>query len=88
MFKEKPKAVNPPKFGDLHYGVFSEDRLAEFNGVTEENLYLAVLGSVFNVSKGAKYYAKGGSYNYFVGKLVHIYILSAMLYCLNGTLGS
>lgn len=72
--EKKPNEVAHKQlmYGDLTYGVFSETRLADYNGIKEEKLYLAVLGSVFDVSKGAKYYAKGGSYHYFVGKYVEL----------------
>ncbi|KOB73978.1 putative cytochrome b5 domain containing 2, partial [Operophtera brumata] len=66
-FYFKPKLPEVNQFGEQH-GVFSEDQLSNYNGLVEDKLYLAVLGSVFDVSKGAKYYAKGGSYHYFVGK--------------------
>jgi predicted heme/steroid binding protein len=33
-----------------------------------KNLYLAVLGKIYDVSKGAKHYEPGGSYDFFVGK--------------------
>lgn len=66
---EKPiEEYHKEVYGDLTYGVFCEDRLADYNGIKEKNLYLAVLGSVFNVSKSPQHYAKGGSYHYFVGK--------------------
>lgn len=33
-----------------------------------EGLFLSILGNVFDVSKGEKYYGSGGSYNAFAGK--------------------
>lgn len=44
------------------------DELAKFDGIHNNELYLAILGSVYDVTKGAKHYGAGGSYNYFVGK--------------------
>lgn len=50
-------------------GVYSEKELAQFNGVDNSNMYLAVLGVVFDVTKGKKHYEKGSGYHYFIGKL-------------------
>lgn len=47
--------------------VISTEQLALFNGVENEKLYLSILGSVYDVSKGAKHYGRDGTYNYFVG---------------------
>lgn len=48
--------------------VLTAGELAQYDGVQYENLYLSVLGSVFDVSSGAQHYAKGSSYHYFIGK--------------------
>ncbi|CAB3228586.1 unnamed protein product [Arctia plantaginis] len=53
---------------EVKTGVYSEQELAQFNGIEKSNLYLAVLGVVFDVTKGKKYYEKGSGYHYFVGK--------------------
>ena len=34
----------------------------------DKKIYLGFLGNVYDVSKGDKYYAPGGSYNFFAGK--------------------
>lgn len=57
--------------------VFTEEKLARCNGVsmapdepeTRKNTltYVAVLGHVFDVGEGLKYYARGGAYNHFAG---------------------
>lgn len=85
MFYEKLSSYFKPKLPEVNlfeeqHGVFSEAQLAKYNGLIEDKLYLAVLGSVFDVSKGAKYYAKGGSYHYFVGKLFIIVLSSTSIY--------
>lgn len=49
-------------------GVFHQEELAQFNGIHNKKLYLSLLGSIFDVTKGKKHYGKGASYNYFVGK--------------------
>lgn len=43
------------------------EELANFDGVHSTELYLSILGSVYDVTKGAKHYGPDGSYNYFVG---------------------
>ncbi|ENN78869.1 neuferricin [Dendroctonus ponderosae] len=48
--------------------LFTTSELATFNGVEQPFLYVALLGTVFNVTKGAKHYAKGQQYHVFVGK--------------------
>lgn len=34
----------------------------------DDTLYLAILGNVYDVTKGAQHYKKGGSYEFFVGR--------------------
>lgn len=48
--------------------IFTVEQLATFDGVTNKELYLSILGSVYDVSKGARHYGPDGNYNYFVGK--------------------
>lgn len=48
--------------------VLTADELAKFDGIHNEKLYLSILGMVFDVTKGAKHYQPGASYNYFVGE--------------------
>lgn len=44
------------------------DELAKFDGIQNDKLYLSILGSVFDVTKGVRHYKSGETYNYFVGK--------------------
>ncbi|CAG4911911.1 unnamed protein product [Colias eurytheme] len=46
----------------------TQEELAKYNGDEHEELYLAVMGSIFDVSSGKMHYAKGSSYHYFIGK--------------------
>ena len=39
--------------------LFTKEELAEFNGVERAPLYVAMLGEVYDVSKGAQYYGVG-----------------------------
>lgn len=43
------------------------EELSQFDGIHNNDLYLSILGSVYDVSKGRKHYGPDGSYNYFVG---------------------
>lgn len=48
--------------------LFTVEELTQFDGIHNKDLFLSILGSVYDVSKGAKHYGPGGTYNYFVGK--------------------
>lgn len=50
--------------------LFTVEELTQFDGIHNKQLFLSILGSVYDVSKGAKHYGPGGSYNYFVGKKI------------------
>lgn len=48
--------------------VFTTSELKEYSGEDgSKGLYLAILGSVYDVGRGRKHYGPGGSYNYFAG---------------------
>ncbi|KAI5717634.1 hypothetical protein M8J77_008925 [Diaphorina citri] len=46
--------------------MFSKEEIAKY--VTEDKLYLVILGHVFDVTKGKNYYKKGETYHCFVGR--------------------
>jgi len=53
--------------------MFTKEELAghsgqSFGGEEESKIMLAVLGSVFDVTKGKKHYGPGGAYSFFTGK--------------------
>lgn len=48
--------------------LFTKEELTQFDGIHNKDLYLSILGSVYDVSKGLKHYGPDGTYNYFVGK--------------------
>ncbi|GAA0157277.1 transmembrane signal receptor [Lithospermum erythrorhizon] len=52
-----------------HQKLFSVEELSLYNG-TDPNLpiFLGVLGSVFDVTKGKSHYGEGGGYNHFAGR--------------------
>ncbi|CAB0016884.1 unnamed protein product [Nesidiocoris tenuis] len=49
--------------------VFTREELKLYNGIEKKELYLAILGKVYDVSKARNYYGRGESYYGFVGKL-------------------
>ena len=66
--KEGPRARN--------LKVFTADELQQYSGdgvkstgtePLEKPIYLAVMGKVFDVSKGRRFYAEGGGYSFFTG---------------------
>lgn len=48
-------------------GIYTTTKLAQYDGANQNNLYLAVLGTVFDVTEGKRHYEKGAAYNYFIG---------------------
>lgn len=48
--------------------VFSKEELAKFKGDNGETIYLALVGKVYDVSRGRKHYGPGGGYEFFAGK--------------------
>lgn len=59
----------------------SED-LQNYNGKIIDKLYVAVIGSIFDVSAGSRHYGFGESYHYFVGK-INIEFFVIIYYALN-----
>ncbi|XP_050331029.1 neuferricin homolog [Bactrocera neohumeralis] len=57
-----------PEEATLSERLFTRDDLAQFNGENDAPLYLAIIGTVFDVTKGAKHYGPGCAYNFFVGR--------------------
>lgn len=57
--------------GGVKDRLFTSDELAQYDGeANSKGLYLAILGKVYDVSKGKKHYGPGGSYHFFVGKSI------------------
>lgn len=63
---ESPKINDIPEVPKKVY-IFTDQELAQYNGIQQERIYLSVIGSVFDVTKGRKHYKKGASYHYFAG---------------------
>ncbi|XP_063916710.1 neuferricin [Zophobas morio] len=58
----------PQKPNPKNSRLFTPEELQLYNGNDKPELYLAVLGKIFDVSKGSKHYGPGKAYNFFVGK--------------------
>lgn len=63
-------------FGKL----FTKEELTKFTGKDNSPVYLAILGDVFDVSKGRKHYGQGGGYHFFTGLNLHISFCSKIIY--------
>jgi len=48
--------------------VMTKSELSEYNGSANKGLYLAIVGHVFDVTKGERHYAPGKGYGFFSGK--------------------
>lgn len=48
--------------------LFTKAFLTEFNGEGGKPIYLAILGKVYDVTKGYKHYGPNGAYHYFAGR--------------------
>lgn len=57
------------KSSDGSVRLISVEELALYDGVENKELYLSILGSVYDVSKGVKHYGPDGAYNFFIGLL-------------------
>ncbi|KAL3502440.1 hypothetical protein ACH5RR_036889 [Cinchona calisaya] len=58
--------TNPPP---LKHRLFSVEELSLYNGSDpQQPIYLGILGTVFDVTKGKSHYGSGGGYNHFAGR--------------------
>jgi hypothetical protein len=64
----QPQTAQAPKGAETEAkkALFTPEQLRE--KCNDNDLFLAILGSVYDVSKGGKHYKKGGSYDFFVGR--------------------
>lgn len=51
--------------------LFTKEDLKLYNGLEKPELYLVILGNVFDVSKGAEHYGPNKQYNVFVGMIIY-----------------
>ncbi|XP_055883380.1 neuferricin-like [Biomphalaria glabrata] len=52
---------------NVHIRIFTKDNLALYKGDNNGDVYLALAGYVFDVTKGRKHYGPGGGYEFFAG---------------------
>uniref|UniRef100_A0A8D8WFX7 Neuferricin n=1 Tax=Cacopsylla melanoneura TaxID=428564 RepID=A0A8D8WFX7_9HEMI len=64
--KHKSNSSSHEDIDAVKVQLLSKEEVAEY--VTEEKLYLCILGHVFDVTKGKGYYKKGETYHGFVGR--------------------
>lgn len=64
-----PHTSDPDKLEVTASGVFTKSKLSKYIGETESTpIYVAVLGHVFDVSSGRKFYGPGNTYSFFSGE--------------------
>lgn len=65
-----PKSENEKSESVLTEKLFTPEELRKYDGGPDSvGLYLAILGEVFDVEKGAQHYKPGGGYAFFAGML-------------------
>lgn len=68
LFKEDDNSI-PFRTDEKGIKLFTASELALCNGKGDNaELYLSILGSIYDVKKGFKHYGPDGSYHFFVGK--------------------
>jgi len=70
--------INTPKVCSL----FDTTRLSRYKGVDGGKIYLSILGIVFDVTEGRRFYGPGGSYSGFSGKFLSSRQLLFFIFCL------
>lgn len=72
-FSVTPPVNNNKELGVRGETIFSAEELSKFNGDKgSPAIYLAILGQVFDVTKGSKHYGPGGGYHAFAGKYIFL----------------
>ncbi|XP_062570541.1 LOW QUALITY PROTEIN: neuferricin-like [Saccostrea cucullata] len=72
LFSYIPQSLRDRLFGgqrpvQSNDKLFTVVELEKYRGVDGSDIYLAVLGQVFDVTKGRKHYGPGGTYHFFTG---------------------
>lgn len=49
--------------------VFTKEELAKYKGEDGSDIYIALMGRVFDVTRGRDFYGPGGGYAFFSGKI-------------------
>lgn len=51
------------------FAIFTKNQLKQYNGNDKKDLYLSILGNVYDVTKAGKHYGPGQTYHIFIGEL-------------------
>jgi hypothetical protein len=71
--KEAVPTVEPTR-------VFTKEELAKYKGENGGDVYLAIMGRVFDVTRGRDFYGPGGGYSFFSGIYICIYKCIPLLF--------
>ncbi|GAB0087871.1 Neuferricin homolog [Sergentomyia squamirostris] len=64
-----PHLLKSPAKRESGEVLFTLDELSKYNGANgSKGLYIAIMGTVYDVEKGRKHYGPGGSYHFFAGR--------------------
>ena len=61
--------------------LFTKEEIKDYDGKTKSEIYIALVGSVYDVTKGARFYAAGNHYGGFSGKHAGSCGDQSALYC-------
>ena len=61
--------------------LFTKEEIEDYDGKTRSDIYIALVGSVYDVTKGARFYAAGNHYGGFSGKHADSCNDLSALYC-------
>ena len=69
--KEAIDESSKPIDGDR---IFTADELSKYKGENGGQIFLAMFGKVFDVSRGTDFYGPGGGYHFFAGTIISLMI--------------
>ena len=55
--------------------LFTKEEIKDYDGKTRSEIHIALVGSVYDVTKGERFYAAGNHYGGFSGKLASVRLL-------------
>lgn len=67
FFKQYYKNVEKTAVDSKSVRVLTADDLAKYDGILKPQIYLSLLGTVYDVTKGTKHYGTDGAYSFFAG---------------------
>lgn len=66
----KNSLFSSKRFSKPTENVLTKEELKSYNGVEKPELFLSILGNVFDVTRASKHYGPNQQYNVFVGKFI------------------